>query len=179
MSRGNHRRRIADLLRPPSFLRQPVSPRHRAPSTRPELPSATTTHNRFGSEFGNRRQRTPQRQHPKLRMKAVDLVPDVDDASVAAASMAGRGGSEELSVYLSAAWAATYRSRIPQSALLEFNSDGARFLFDLASEAGAAQADRTVAAWGRSRPAPRLRDEPYQRGDPSPRGPRPVPRACP
>jgi hypothetical protein len=61
-------------------------------------------------------------------MKAVDLVPDVDDASVAAASMAGRGGSEELSVYLSAAWAAAYRSRIPQSALLEFDSDGASVL---------------------------------------------------
>jgi hypothetical protein len=100
----------------------------------------------------------------------VDLVPDVDDASVAAAAMAGRGGSEELGVHLSAAWAAAYRSRIPQSALLEFDSDGARFLFDLASEAGAAQADRTVAAWGRSRPAPRPRDESYQRGYPSPRG---------
>jgi hypothetical protein len=71
-------------------------------------------------------------------MKAVDLVPDVDDASVAAAAMVGRGASEELGVHLSAAWAAAYRSRIPQSVLLEFDSDGARFLFDLANEAGAA-----------------------------------------
>src|SRR6266511_3942129 len=48
----------------------------------------------------------------------------------------------------------------------EFDSDGARFLFDLASAAGAERADRTVAAWGRSRPAPRPRDEAYQRGIP-------------
>jgi hypothetical protein len=54
--------------------------------------------------------------------------------------------------------------------LLEFDSDGARFLFDLASAAGAERADRTVAAWGRSRPAPRPRDEAYQRGYPSPQG---------
>src|ERR687896_711537 len=43
-------------------------------------------------------------------------------------------------------------------------------LFDLASDVGAAQADRTLAAWGRSRPAPRPRDVSYQRGYPSPRG---------
>ena len=42
-----------------------------------------------------------------------------------------------------------------RSIVLEFNSDGARFLFDHASAVGAAQADRTVAAWGRSRRAPR------------------------
>ena len=36
--------------------------------------------------------------------------------------------------------------------------------------AGAERADRTVAAWGRSRPAPRPRDEAYQRGYPSPQG---------
>lgn len=100
----------------------------------------------------------------------MDLLPEVDYASVAASVVAGRGGPEELGERLSEAWAAAYRSRIPQSALLEFDSDGARFLFDLASETGAIQADRTVAAWGRSRRAPHPRDESYQRGYPSPRG---------
>jgi hypothetical protein len=103
-------------------------------------------------------------------MNGVDLIPDLDYASVAAAMVAGRGGPEELGGRLSEAWAAAYRSQIPQSALLEFDSDGARFLFDLASEAGAPQADRTVAAWGRSRPAPRARDKSYQQGYPSPHG---------
>ena len=103
-------------------------------------------------------------------MKCVDLVPDVDYAAVAAAASAQLDEPEALAEHLSAAWAAAYRSRIPQSFLLEFDSDGARFLFDLASSVGAAQADRTVAAWGRSRPAPRPRDVSYQRGYPSPRG---------
>jgi len=103
-------------------------------------------------------------------MKRVNLIPDVDYASVTAATMAESGGPEELGGHLSAAWAAAYRCQVPQSVLLEFDSDGARFLFDLASEIGAAQADRTVAAWGRSRRAPRPRDESYQRGYPSPRG---------
>jgi len=102
-------------------------------------------------------------------MKRVDLIPDVDYAAVAAAS-AKLDGPEELGEHLADAWAAAYRARIPECALLEFDSDGARFLFDLASEVGAAQADRTLAAWGRSRPAPRPRDVAYQRGYPSPRG---------
>jgi hypothetical protein len=103
-------------------------------------------------------------------MRGVGPVPDVDDASVAAAALAGHVGPEELGSHLSRAWAEAYRSRLPQSSLLEFDSDGARFLFDLASAAGAERADRTVAAWGRSRPAPRPRDEAYQRGYPSPQG---------
>jgi hypothetical protein len=102
-------------------------------------------------------------------MKRVDLVPIVDYASVAAAVLARPDGREALGEHLSAAWAAAYRSHIRQSVLLEFDSDGARFL-DLASEAGAAQADRTVAAWGGSRRAPRPRDVSYQRGYPSPKG---------
>jgi hypothetical protein len=97
----------------------------------------------------------------------MDLTPDVDYGPMAAAASAH---SDRLGEFLADAWAAAYRSRIPASALLEFDSDGARFLFDLASSVGAAQADRTVAAWGRSRPAPRPRDVSYQRGYPSPRG---------
>jgi hypothetical protein len=41
-------------------------------------------------------------------------------------------GPEELGSQLAQAWAEAYWSRIPQSSLLEFDSDGARFLFDLA-----------------------------------------------
>jgi hypothetical protein len=89
---------------------------------------------------------------------------------VAATASAQADGPEALGEHLAAAWAAAYRSRIPRSMLLEFDSDGARFLFDLASDVAALQADRTVAAWGRSRPAPRPRDVAYQRGYPSPRG---------
>src|SRR5215203_5378983 len=103
-------------------------------------------------------------------MRVVDLLPDVDYASVAAAALAGPIRPEELGSHLSRAWAQAYRSRLPQTSLLEFDSDGARFLFDLASAAGAERADRTVAAWGRSRPAPRPRDQAYQRGYPSPQG---------
>ncbi len=99
-------------------------------------------------------------------MRGVGLVPDVDYASVAAAALAGHVGPEELGSHLSRAWAEMYWSRVPHASLLEFDSDGARFLFDLASAAGAERADRTVAAWGRSRPAPRPRDEAYQRGIP-------------
>jgi hypothetical protein len=101
--------------------------------------------------------------------EVVELVPGVDYAAVAA-SLAGPVGLEELGSHLSRAWAEAYRSRLPLSSLLEFDSDGARFLFDLASAAGAERADRTVAAWGRSRPASRPRDEAYQRGYPSPQG---------
>jgi hypothetical protein len=97
----------------------------------------------------------------------MDLTPDVDYGRMVASASAH---SDRLGEFLADAWAAAYRSRIPDSALLEFDSDGARFLFDLASSVGAAQADRTVAAWGRSRPAPRPRDVSYQRGYPSPRG---------
>lgn len=60
-------------------------------------------------------------------------MPDVDYASVAAAALAGPIRPEELGSQLSRAWAQAYRSRLPQSSLLEFDSDGARFLFDLAS----------------------------------------------
>src|SRR6266516_1000251 len=98
------------------------------------------------------------------------LVPDVDYDSVAAATTAGRMRPEALGRRLAVAWSEAYRSQVPRCLLLEFDADGATFLFDLASATGAAQADRTIAAWGRSRRAPRPRDESYQRGYPSPRG---------
>lgn len=100
----------------------------------------------------------------------MDFTPDIDYAAVAAAASAKSDGLEELGEQLADAWAAAYRAAIPQCALVEFDSDGARFLFDLASDVGAPQADRTLAAWGRSRPAPQPRDVAYQRGYPSPRG---------
>jgi hypothetical protein len=40
----------------------------------------------------------------------VDLIPDIDYASVAAAVLARPDGREELGEHLSAAWAAAYRS---------------------------------------------------------------------
>jgi hypothetical protein len=98
------------------------------------------------------------------------LMPDVDYDAATGNAPGGGVGAEELGQRLVQAWSAAYRSQIPRSSLLEFESDGATFLFDLASEAGAEQADRTVAAWGDSRRAPRPRDEAYQRGYPSPRG---------
>lgn len=101
----------------------------------------------------------------------MQLVPDVDYYSVVASGSADRAAaSRELGGLLSRLWSAEYRSQVPECSLLELDSDGATFLFDLASAAGARQADRTVAAWGVSRRAPHPRDESYQRGYPSPRG---------
>jgi hypothetical protein len=98
------------------------------------------------------------------------LVPDVNYDAAAGNAPAGGVGAGELGQRLALAWSAAYRSQVPRCSLLEFESDGARFLFDLASEAAGAQADRTVAAWGHSRRAPRPRDQAYQRGYPSPQG---------
>jgi hypothetical protein len=98
------------------------------------------------------------------------LVPDVDYDTLRADALAGRIGPEALGRRLAAAWSTAYRSQIPHCSLVEFDSDGATFLFDLASAIGAGQADRTVAAWGRSRRALRPRDESYQRNYPSPQG---------
>jgi hypothetical protein len=111
----------------------------------------------------NARQASPTMTH-------VDLIPDVDYTAVAAMALANLDGLEELAEHLADAWAAAYRARIPYCALVEFDSDGARFLFDFASSVGAAQVDRTIAAWGRSRRVPRPRDQAYQRGYPSPQG---------
>ncbi len=101
---------------------------------------------------------------------SMHLVPDVDYGPVRTGALTGRIAPEELGGRLSLAWSESYRSQLPACSLLEFDSDDAKFLFDLASAVGAGQADRTIAAWGHSRRAPRPRDESYQRGYPSPGG---------
>lgn len=98
------------------------------------------------------------------------LVPDLDYGPGGAGVLAGGIAPAELGRRLSLAWSEAYRAQLPECSLLEFDADGATFLFDFASAIGAGQADRTIAAWGRSRHAPRPRDESYQRGYPSPGG---------
>lgn len=98
------------------------------------------------------------------------LVPDVDYSRMPAdLSAAERADPDAVGEWLAGAWTAAYRSQVPDSMLLEFQ-DVATFLFDQASAAGAAQADRTIAARGFSRPGHRPRDAAYQRGYPSPAG---------
>ncbi|MDT3446804.1 MULTISPECIES: hypothetical protein [unclassified Pseudofrankia] len=75
-----------------------------------------------------------------------------------------------LGAALSGAWAERYRRLVGSSYLHEIPLDGSTLLFDLASAAGAPQADRTVAAWGVTRRPAAPRDVAYQRGYPSPRG---------
>jgi hypothetical protein len=98
------------------------------------------------------------------------LAPDVDYGLMNADLPPGkRADPDAVGEWLASAWSASYRSRVPVSLLLEVD-DVATFLFDQASEAGAAQADRTIAARGLSRPGRRRRDAAYQRGFPSPGG---------
>ena len=95
-------------------------------------------------------------------------MPDVDYSLMPADLPAGvRGDPGVVGEWLASAWSMSYRSHVPASLLLEFD-DVATFLFDQASAAGAAQADRTIAARGLSRPGRRPRDAAYQRGYPSP-----------
>lgn len=74
------------------------------------------------------------------------LAPDVDYCRTAAElSAEERTHPGALGNWLAWAWADDYRSQVEASLLLEFN-DVATFLFDQASEAGASQADRTIAS---------------------------------
>jgi hypothetical protein len=66
------------------------------------------------------------------------------------------------------ALAARYESVHGECALHEFEQSGAVYLFDLASTAGLAQEDRTVAAWAVTPAAVKHRDVSYQRGYPMP-----------
>jgi hypothetical protein len=98
------------------------------------------------------------------------LVPDVDYREMPADLRAGeQANPDPVGEWLMRAWSDSYRSQVPASMLLEFK-DVATFLFDQASATGAAQADRTIAAWGLSRSERRRRDAAYQRGYPSPAG---------
>jgi hypothetical protein len=86
-----------------------------------------------------------------------DLRPPLDAAEVGAA--------------LLAAFADRYQRQQPDCALHEFVQSGATYLFDLASAVGAAQEDRTVAAWIRTPAVVKRRDAAYQRGFPLPASP--------
>jgi hypothetical protein len=64
-----------------------------------------------------------------------------------------------------------YERQWPICSLVQFEQSNATYLFDLASAAGAAQEDRTVAAWATTPPAIGKRDVSYQRGFPLPPDP--------
>jgi len=59
-----------------------------------------------------------------------------------------------------------YRRQYPSCALYEFSQAGATYLFDLASDVGGPQEDRTVAVWTVTPPTVAKRDTAYQRGFP-------------
>ena len=67
--------------------------------------------------------------------------------------------------------AAYYERQWPICSLVQFEQSNATYLFDLASVAGAARENRTVAAWATTPPAIGKRDVSYQRGFPLPPGP--------
>lgn len=64
-----------------------------------------------------------------------------------------------------------YQCRCESCSLVQFEQSGATYLFDFASAVGAAQEDRTVAAWAVTPPAVGTRDTSYQRGFPLPPDP--------
>jgi hypothetical protein len=64
-----------------------------------------------------------------------------------------------------------YQRQWSTCSLVQFEQSGATYLFDFASAVGAAQEDRTVAAWAATPPAVGTRDVSYQRGFPLPPDP--------
>jgi len=100
----------------------------------------------------------------------VDEASDVDYPALSRAALSGPDRLARLVRSLNAAWSDAYRSMTPAANLYEFGPEPWTFLFDFATETGAPQWDRTVAAWGQSVPGRRPRDESYQRGYPGPGG---------
>lgn len=74
----------------------------------------------------------------------------------------------DLGEVLLDAAAERYERQWPICSLVQFGQSNATYLFDLASAAGAAQEDRTVAAWAVTPSATGKRDVSYQRGFPLP-----------
>ncbi|HEX5402617.1 MAG TPA: hypothetical protein VFX16_09980 [Pseudonocardiaceae bacterium] len=64
-----------------------------------------------------------------------------------------------------------YERQWPSCSLVQFEQSNATYLFDLASAVGAAQEDRTVAAWAVTSSVIGRRDVSYQRGFPMPPDP--------
>src|ERR1019366_6101515 len=77
----------------------------------------------------------------------------------------------EIDPALLAVIAARYERMCPGCSLVQFVQSGATYLFDLASVAGGAQEDRTVATWTVTPPIAGKRDISYQRGFPLPPDP--------
>ena len=87
----------------------------------------------------------------------VDLTPDVDySCMLSGLPPRDRMEPAALGEWLSRAWAESYRSRVGTSEILTFEH-AATFLFDHAQAAGAPQDDRSITAWGLSRPGRRPR----------------------
>lgn len=77
----------------------------------------------------------------------------------------------EVGERLMQALAERYELLCRPCSLLQFEQSGATYLFDFASSVGAAQEDRTVAAWTVTPATVRNRDVAYQRGFPLPPDP--------
>jgi hypothetical protein len=77
----------------------------------------------------------------------------------------------DLGRVLLEAVAERYEDLWPDCSLVRFEQANATYLFDLASAVGAAQEDRTVAAWAVAPAAISKRDHSYQRGFPLPPDP--------
>ncbi len=100
----------------------------------------------------------------------MDQSSDVDYVALSRDALSGANPVPQLMEALSKAWSDCYRLHTPAANLYEFGPEPWTFLFDFSTETGAPQSDRTIAAWGRSMPGHRPRDETYQRGYPSPNG---------
>jgi hypothetical protein len=94
-----------------------------------------------------------------MPLLSVDYVGLVRDLDVPIAAL-------EVGPVLLDAVAERYEHQYPDCSLVRFVQSGATYLFDLAGEVGAAQEDRTVAAWTVTPDVVGERDVSYQRGFP-------------
>lgn len=103
---------------------------------------------------------------------AVAREPQLDAGALLAESRGADGAVDpsELGRRLLTAWGDAYRATAPDCALVQMDDGSATYLFDYASSVDAPQADRSVTAWGQTRPAAAPRDAPHHRGYPSPAG---------
>jgi hypothetical protein len=92
------------------------------------------------------------------------------DYAALAQVLADRSPADLGSALLDAV-AERYERQCPRRSLVIFEQSGATYLFDPAGAVGAAQEDRTVAAWTLTPPTVAARDVSYQRGFPLPPDP--------
>lgn len=74
--------------------------------------------------------------------------------------------AEDVGAVLLRALAERYELCYPECSLLEFKQNGATYVFDYASDVGAKQEDRTIAAWAVTPDDVHKRDRSYQHGFP-------------